>query len=395
MEKWGIDEAVITETKTANGEIKKHIRNSRQSNICTSAPKGGNETGEDPQTAGLAVIFRGEYAKPHNYTEVKVPHLQDVLTHTMLHFLGARYLHLIGVYYPVEGKEATSSTNEEGHQEELTRSETRKGIREYVQMVTFASERTTGETVLVCGDLNATTGKPMNSRDIDWNGVLDITGLIDVGGTRETALNWHKQRNIDRMLAGGAEQERYTQPTEGELTELHSSDHKMICATRLDLKAWGTHCPTAQQQRRAKADRLRLPLTETEGATLRQVLDTAYTRKLQDELQETINSVKTSATIRRKRRTIDYAGEVVAKILGAARDEAVLNTNLPKQAALPAEQHGLHLPETLRKARDGHLRERNRCRENINSWGKDIEARECATEARRYGRRILTTGQRR
>eukprot|EP00854_Cymbomonas_tetramitiformis_P001377 gene1377-biopygen1224 len=181
------------------------------------------------------------------------------------------------------------------------------------------------------------------------------------------------------MLASGAEQKHYTQPTEGELTELHTSDHKMICTTRLDLKAWGTHCPTAQLQRRAKADRLRLPLTEKEGATLRQVLDTAYTRELQDKLQEAINSIKMSATIRHKRKAIDYAGEVVA-ILGAARDEAVLNTNLPKQAAPPAEQHGLHLPKTLRKARDGHLRERNRCRENINSWKKDIEARECAAE---------------
>ncbi|KAK3254052.1 hypothetical protein CYMTET_36714 [Cymbomonas tetramitiformis] len=219
MGRWDIDVAVVTETKTANEEIKRHFRNSKQSNICTNVPKSRSKTGEDHQTAGLAVILRGEYAKPHNYTEVKVPHLQGVLTHTLLHFPGEKYLHLIGVYYPVEGKEATNGTNEEGHQEELTRRETRKGIREYVQMVTSANEGNSGETALVCGDLNATTGKPMNSRDRDRN-----------------------------------------------------------------------------------------------------------------------------------------------------------------KAAPPAEQHGLHLPKTLRKARDGHLRERNRCRENIGSWKKDIEARECATE---------------
>ncbi|KAK3260789.1 hypothetical protein CYMTET_30268 [Cymbomonas tetramitiformis] len=296
----------------------------------------------------------------------------------MLHFPGQKYLHLIGVYYPVEGKEAKSGTNGEGYQEERTRSEARKGIREYVQMVTSASESKTGETVIVCGDLNATTGELKNSRDREWNKVLGTTGLAYVGGARETTLTWHNRRNMDRVLASGAEQElHYTQPTEGELTELHTSDHKMICTTRLDLKAWGTHCPTAQLQRRAKADRLRLPLTEKEGVTLRQVLDMAYTRELQDELQEAIDSIKISTTIRHKRKATVRG---VAKILGTARDEAVLNTNLPQQAAPPVEKHGLHLPKTLRKERDGHLMERNRCRLNISLWEKDIEARECVAE---------------
>ncbi|KAK3289123.1 hypothetical protein CYMTET_3429 [Cymbomonas tetramitiformis] len=58
----------------------------------------------------------------------------------------------------------------------------------------------------------------------------------------------------------------------------------------------------------------------------------------------------------------------------------MLNTNLPKQAAPPEQQHGLHLPKTLRKERDGHLRERNRCRENIELWKKGIETREGAIE---------------
>ncbi|KAK3236172.1 hypothetical protein CYMTET_53672 [Cymbomonas tetramitiformis] len=379
MERWDIDVAVITETKTANDEIKRHFRDSLRSNICTSAP-GRGDAKEENQTAGLAVILRGEHAKPHNYTEVKVPHLQGVLTHTMLHFPGQKYIHLIGVYYPVEGKETAS---EEGYQEERTRSEARKGIREYVQMVTSASEGNEDETVLVCGDLNATTGEPRNSRDREWNKVLDATGLTDVGGTRETTLTWHNRRNIDRMLASRAEQKYYTQPTQRELTEFHTSDHKMICTAQMDLKAWGTHRPTAQLQRRAKADRLRLPLTEKEGATLRQVLDTAYTRELQDELQDAIDMIKMSTTKGHKRKTINYAGEVVARILGTAKEEAVQNTNLPKSAAPPEEKHRLHLPKTLRKERDGHLRERNRCMLNMSLWKKDIEARECVPEETR------------
>ncbi|KAK3289124.1 hypothetical protein CYMTET_3430 [Cymbomonas tetramitiformis] len=251
-----------------------------QSNVCTSVPRGEGEAGEDNHTAGLAVILTGEYAKPHNYTEVKVPHLQGVLTHTLLHFPGEKYPHLIGVYYPVEGKDAGAETRQGEFDRELARS----GIQEYVRMVTSASEKAAGHAVLVCGDLNATTGKPRNSRDRDWNRVLDATGLQDVGGTRETTLTWHRQRNIDRMLASKAEMRHYKQPTEGELTELHTSDHKMVCTTQLDLKAWGTHRPTAQKQQNAKADRPRLPLTEAEGTTLRQALDTAYTRELQDEM---------------------------------------------------------------------------------------------------------------
>ncbi|KAK3236274.1 hypothetical protein CYMTET_53576 [Cymbomonas tetramitiformis] len=376
MDRWDIDVAVITETKTANDDIKRHFRDSLRSNICTSVP-GRGDAEEEHQTAGLAVVLRGEHAKPHNYTEVKVPHLQGVLTHTMLHFPGQKYIHLIGVYYPVEGKE---TAREEGYQEERTRSEARKGIREYVQMVTSASEGNEDETVLVCGDLNATTGEPRNSRDREWNKVLDATGLTDVGGSRETTLTWHSRRNIDRMLASRAEQKYYTQPTEMELTELHTSDHKMICTTQLDLKAWGTHRPAAQLQRRAKADRLRLPLTEKEGATLRQVLDTAYTREQQDELREAIGMIKRSTTKRHKRKAIDYAGEVVARILGTAKEEAVQNANLPKPAAPPEETHRLHLPKTLRKERDGHLRERNRCRLNISLWKRDIEARESVPE---------------
>ncbi|KAK3272969.1 hypothetical protein CYMTET_18760, partial [Cymbomonas tetramitiformis] len=122
--------------------------------------------------------------------------------------------------------------------------------------------------------------------------------LKDVRGTRETTLQWHQQRNIDRMLASGAEQQLYTQPNDEELTELYASDHKMICSTQLDLKAWGTHRPTAQQQKKTKVDRLQLPLTETETETLRQTLDAACTKELQDELQEAIYSIKMSTTAR-------------------------------------------------------------------------------------------------
>eukprot|EP00854_Cymbomonas_tetramitiformis_P001805 gene1805-biopygen1683 len=109
MGKWDIDVAVIIETKTVNAEIMRHFRNSKQSNICTNAPKSRSETGEDHQTVGLAVILRGEYAKPHNYTEVKVPHLQGVLTHTILHFPGARYQHMYATDKDHRGELSTSS----------------------------------------------------------------------------------------------------------------------------------------------------------------------------------------------------------------------------------------------------------------------------------------------
>ncbi|KAK3289200.1 hypothetical protein CYMTET_3361 [Cymbomonas tetramitiformis] len=376
MEKWGIDIAIVTETKTANEEIKRHFRNKKQSNICTSIPTEEGEGEESNHKAGLAVILTGEYAKPHNYTEVQVPHLRGVLTHTLLHSPGGKYLHLLGVYYPVEGKDVAEETG----RGELDREAARNGIQEYVRMVTTASENAAGQTVLICGDLNATTGTPKNSRDKEWNKTLEATGLQDVGGTRETTLTWHERRNIDRMLASKAELQYYTQPTAGELTELHMSDHKMVCTTQLDLKAWGTHRPTAQKPQHAKTDRLKLPLTEAEGNTLRQTLDAAYTKELQDEMQEAINGIKTATSTRHRKRAIDYAGGVVARIMGKARDRAMMDVNLPKQAAAPEQQHGLHLPKTLRKERDGHLKERNRCRENIASWKKDIEAREQVTE---------------
>ncbi|KAK3264600.1 hypothetical protein CYMTET_26673 [Cymbomonas tetramitiformis] len=376
MTKWEIDIAIVTETKTANEEIKRHFRNKKQSNICTSIPKEEGEGEESNHTAGLAVILTGEYAKPHNYTEVQVPHLRGVLTHTLLHFPGGKYLHLIGVYYPVEGKDVAEETG----RGELDREAARNGIHEYVRMVTTASENAVGQTVLICGDLNATTGTPKNSRDKEWNKTLEATGLQDVGGTRETTLTWHERRNIDRMLASKAELQYYTQPTAGELTELHTSDHKMVCTTQLDLKAWGTHRPTTQKPQHAKTDRLKLPLTEAEGNTLRQTLDAAYTKELQDEMQEAINGIKTATSTRHRKRAIDYAGGVVARIMGEARDRAMMDVNLPKQAAAPEQQHGLHLPKTLRKERDGHLKERNRCRENIALWKKDIETREQVTE---------------
>ncbi|KAK3286911.1 hypothetical protein CYMTET_5556 [Cymbomonas tetramitiformis] len=350
---------------------------SAKKNLPPSTPTKTNKRDNEETKGSLEALRQwGEYAKPHNYTEVLVPHLQGVLTHTLLHFPGEKYLHLIGVYYPVEGKDVA----EEARQGELDREAARSGIREYVRMVTSASENAAGQTVLVCGDLNASTGTPKNSRDKEWNKTMEATGLQDVGGTRETTLTWHKRRNIDRMLASKAELQYYTQPTEGELTELHTSDHKMVCTTQLDLKAWGTHRPTAQKPQHAKADRLKLPLTEAEGNTLRQTLDAAYTKELQEEMQEAINGIKTANSTRHRKRAIDYAGGVVAKIMGEARDRAMMDVNLPKQAAAPEQQHGLHLPKTLRKERDGHLKERNRCRENIALWKKDIETREQAAE---------------
>ncbi|KAK3241440.1 hypothetical protein CYMTET_48791 [Cymbomonas tetramitiformis] len=156
MQKWDIDVAVVTETKAANADIKRHFRNNTQSYICTSTQETRQgDTGDGHHTAGLAVILRGEYAKPHNHMEVKVPHLKGVLMHTLLHFPGKKYIHPIGVYYPVEGKDATDDAQSKLSPMERAREEMREGIREYIQMVTATSSKKTGETVLVCGDLNA------------------------------------------------------------------------------------------------------------------------------------------------------------------------------------------------------------------------------------------------
>ncbi|KAK3283602.1 hypothetical protein CYMTET_8690 [Cymbomonas tetramitiformis] len=383
MQRWKVDVAVVTETKSANADIRRHFMNKEWSHICTSAPgaRGGEKEGER-HTAGLAVILRGEYAKPHNYTEVKVPHLQGVLTHTLLHFPGAKYIHLIGVYYPVEGRDDLEEQQGTGHRR-ITREELRKGVQEYVQMVTKASTEQPGETVLVCGDLNATTGVPKNNRDREWREVLKQTGLVDVGGDRQTTLNWHQHRNIDRMLSRGEEHPLYSQLTEDELTSLHTSDHKMICATRMDLKAWGTHHPTTQRQERGQEERLKLPLSEEETSTLKRLLDAAYTWAQEEEIREAIRMIGESTTGRHKRGAIDGAGEVVVRILRSAKAAVMQDANLPKKAVPPKQGHGLHLPKTLRKARDGHLKERNRCRENIASWKKEIAERELKGEGER------------
>ncbi|KAK3247698.1 hypothetical protein CYMTET_42807 [Cymbomonas tetramitiformis] len=84
--------------------------------------------------------------------------------------------HLGGVYYPVEGKDDLGEQGDTGLRES-TRDELRKGVREYVQMVTMDSKKKPGETILVCGDLNATTGAPKNRRDKEWREVADSEQL--------------------------------------------------------------------------------------------------------------------------------------------------------------------------------------------------------------------------
>ena len=152
----------------------------------------------------------------------------------------------------------------------------------------------------------------------------------------------------------------------------------MVCTTRLDLTAWGTHSPTAQEGKTEKVEeeRLRLPLTTEETATLRQQLDSTYTPEMEGKIREAIHSIIEAPTLKAKRKKIDQAGAAVANTLGINRDAAMRSSNLPKKGPPQKTVHGLHLPKVLRKTRDKHLQERNRCRENIASWRRDIRERE-------------------
>ncbi|KAK3247699.1 hypothetical protein CYMTET_42808 [Cymbomonas tetramitiformis] len=163
------------------------------------------------------------------------------------------------------------------------------------------------------------------------------------------------------MLASEEEHSLYSQLTGGELTNLHTSDHMMICATQMNLKSWGTHHPTKQWQERSKEERLKLPLSEDETSTLKRLLDAAYTWAQDEEIREAISTIMEDTMEQHKRKAIDHAGEVVVRILRNAKDVAMEDANLPKKTAPPKQEHGLHLPKTIRKARDGHLKERNRC----------------------------------
>ena len=198
------------------------------------------------------------------------------------------------------------------------------------------------------------------------------------GGHRQTTLVWHESRNIDRFLANEKQRGLYSQPYEQELTKLHTSDHRMVCTTRLNLTAWGTHSPTEQegQTEKAEEERLRLPLTTEETATLRQQLDSAYTPEMEEKIREAIHSIIEAPTLKAKRKKIDQAGATVANTLSITRDAAMRSSNLPKKGPPHMRMHGLHLPKVLRKTRDKHLQERNRCRENIASWRRDIRERE-------------------
>ncbi|KAK3233665.1 hypothetical protein CYMTET_56057 [Cymbomonas tetramitiformis] len=178
-------------------------------------------------------------------------------------------------------------------------------------MVTRAREE--NEMLLIEGDLNAARGQREKREDKAWTEMLESEGMVDVGGKRKTTLRRYDDCDIDRWITLSEDENKHNTLNERELTTRHTSDHRMIATTTLDLYKCNTHLPRWEDEETRGRSRLDLPLTETQVTTLRRHLESGYFKERMG-LERAVEQLK-SAKVQKKREAIDRAGEDVASAL--------------------------------------------------------------------------------
>ncbi|KAK3284980.1 hypothetical protein CYMTET_7399 [Cymbomonas tetramitiformis] len=337
LEREGIEVTILTEVKNAWKTIRAQTTGTPMKSIQSVVEDGEQRRGAERKgyRGGVTVLLGGAYSEEHNHTEVKLGELQGYLVHTIIHLPGRKHVHLLAVYYPPE--------QEEKH--------TREGIIAYIGRMHERVQHNDNEMLIVGGDLNADGTKGTQNRGKQWRQLQQLTGMVDVGGTRDTTLKWHDSRNIDRLLTKAHHESLCEGHCGQEFTE-HLSDHRMVCATMVQLGRWGTHKPEVRPMEKEDQMRLQLPLNDAQTARLREHLDSSYTLEQESKLEGLLRKVQTEQG---GREAINEAGGWVADVLKGMQSTAVNLQELPTTMYKWTEKKPFYLPKTIRRKRNHHI----------------------------------------